>query len=213
MNINNNYGSSSLTDKKDRLMTKLTEFFTLDKKNIDKMLPIVREEHKISLRILDWFVTNYSKKYNINYTKTDGNQFNVYLKYKDQLKAYSKRQFDPFRRRERITFYYETKKCIATTVGQLNFFKWAIENEILNYVLKNYSKIEDDMMKSMREKYKNKKKKINNSKLITKNNNNSSSKKHKKQFDTTLKSKRKELSISATKTVTKQYVKVIVTFD
>ena len=203
---------TKLTDKKDRLMTKLTEFFTKTRNNMDIMLPIIREEHKISLRILDWFVTNYSKKYNINYFKDDGKQFNVYLDYKSQLKAYSKRQFDPFRRRERITFYYEPKKCISTTVGQLNFFKWAIENGILDYVLSNYTKIEDDMIKSMREKYRNKKKQKNvtnnNTTKKTTNHNNSN-----KNTKSSPKRKRKELSISATKTVTKQYVKVVVTFD
>jgi hypothetical protein len=27
----------------------------------------------------------------------------------------------------------------------LNFFKWAIENDIINYIEQNYEKIEDDM--------------------------------------------------------------------
>jgi len=39
------------------------------------------------------------KKYNIVYTITKNNinkTFNIYLDYKNQLKAYSKKYFDPF---------------------------------------------------------------------------------------------------------------------
>ena len=84
-----------------------------------KLLEILKEENKISLRIIDWFVTNYSKKNNIYYTifetptkkKTfvcENNrllkQFNTYHAYKSQLKSFSKKKFDPFCRRDRITF-------------------------------------------------------------------------------------------------------------
>ena len=31
-------------------------------KNLDTLLSIVKDTSKISLRIIDWFVTNYSKK-------------------------------------------------------------------------------------------------------------------------------------------------------
>jgi hypothetical protein len=69
----------------------------------------------------------------------------VHTNYKGQLKAYSKRNFDPFCRRNRIRFYYEENKYFITTVGQLNFFKWALENNIVDYVKKNMKAIEDDM--------------------------------------------------------------------
>ena len=74
---------------------------------------------------MDWFVTNYSKKHNICYlTKNNKNiNFIVYLDYKNQLKAYSKKQFDPFCRRERISFNDINNNEIITTVGQLNFFQ------------------------------------------------------------------------------------------
>ena len=69
----------------------------------------------------------------------------VHTNYKGQLKAYSKRNFDPFCRRNRIRFYYEENKYFITTVGQLNFFKWALENNIVDYVQKHMKEIEDDM--------------------------------------------------------------------
>jgi hypothetical protein len=70
----------------------------------------------------------------------------VYLSYRSQLKAYSKQQFDPFRRRDRITFFYEKDKCIETTIGQLNFFRWVIQNDILLHIQENLAEIEGDMI-------------------------------------------------------------------
>jgi hypothetical protein len=72
--------------------------------------------------------------------------FNVYLSYRSQLKAYSKQQFDPFRRRDRINFYYEKTKFIETTIGQLNFFRWVIQNNIIEYIIANMDVIEKDMV-------------------------------------------------------------------
>ena len=69
----------------------------------------------------------------------------VHNNYKGQLKAYSKRNFDPFCRRNRIRFYYEDNKYFITTVGQMNFFKWAMENHIIEYIRDHLKVIEDDM--------------------------------------------------------------------
>ena len=87
-------------------MESLTIFYR-EKDNLDIFLPIINGESKISLRLLDWFVTNYSKKNNINYIlkkKSKNINFIVYLDYKAQLKAYSKKQFDPFCRRKELVY-------------------------------------------------------------------------------------------------------------
>jgi len=134
----NNYNISS---KKDLLMQSLINFFAT-KENLDKVIPIITGKSKISLRILDWFVTNYSKKKNICYQVKTSNgkikNFIVYLDYKNQLDGYSKKQFDPFCRRERISFVDYDNNVYSTTIGQLNFFRWTIENNILNYIFENY---------------------------------------------------------------------------
>ena len=125
--------------KQDLLMHSLEHFYK-NKDNLKTLISIINGESKISLRVIDWFVTNYSKKNNITYivgTKKNSKRFNVYLNYKSQLKAYSKKQFDPFCRRERIMFYYKEDEHIITTVGQLNFFRWAMDNDIIKYVKKN----------------------------------------------------------------------------
>ena len=177
-------------------MESLIQFFSI-KENLDKVKPIIngndnnKNKPKMSLRILDWFVTNYSKKYNITYEVELNNKvknFIVYLDYKSQLKAYSKKQFDPFCRRERILFFDHEGKEIITTVGQLNFFRWSLENNILDYILDNFDEIENDMNNSLRNLYK------------------------KKDGDK-VRRKRTELSISATKSVNKHDVSIIVQFD
>jgi hypothetical protein len=61
------------------------------------------------------------------------------------LKAFKKIKFDPFRRRERIDFYYDENNYVETTIGQLNFFRWFVENDLLSYVKEHYNDIEQDM--------------------------------------------------------------------
>ena len=74
-----------------------------------------------------------------------GKEFVVYLDYKLQLKGYQKKQFDPFCRRSRINFYYDGDKSLVTTVGQLNFFRWTIQNSVLTYISEHLEEIESDM--------------------------------------------------------------------
>jgi hypothetical protein len=134
------------------LMGKLLTYFKQN--NFDPlriMLSVINGESRISLRIIDWFSTNYAKKNYTVYTipsdasSNAGKRFKVYNDYKLKLKAYSKKRFDPFCRWDRITFPYVNNTFIQTTVGQLNFFKWAIENRVIHYIEDNYKYIEADM--------------------------------------------------------------------
>ena len=180
-------------NKQDILMESLTDFFQSEE-HLEQMLPIINGISTISLRIIDWFVTNYSKKYNTTidkYKNSNNNikQFLVFLNYKSQLKAYTKKQFDPFCRRERINFYYDkynSNKFIETTVGQLNFFRWSILNNVLQYIKDNLHEIEVDMNHSIR-------------KITTKKKDN--------------RRKRQELSVSATRTLNKHAVNVTINFE
>jgi hypothetical protein len=196
-NINNisitteNNNSKCISSKKDLLMQSLIIFFS-NREKLDKVVPIITGKSKISLRILDWFVTNYSKKNNIQYEIFQNDKiknFIVYIDYKSQLKGYSKKQMDPFCRRERISFIDHDNNELITTVGQLNFFRWSLENNILDYINENYDIIENDMNSSLRNLYK------------------------KKDGEEKNRRKRTELSISATKTVNKHNISIIVQFD
>lgn len=165
--------------------------------NKEKLLDILNNNNNISLRIIDWFVTNYSKKYNtsfmisnkkidFNNEDPDAKQFNIFYSYKTQLKSYSKKKFDPFCRRDRIEFKIDNEKIIST-LGQLNFFKWAINNLIIEYITKNYKEIENDMNIC-----------YNNIHKIKENNK---------------RKKRQEISKSATRGLNSNNVKVVIDFD
>ena len=137
--------------KQELIVAWLQEFFT-NPGQLEAILPILNGKSDISLRLIDWFVTNYAKKNNISYILNQ-RQFLVYFHYKRELKAYSKRLFDPFCRRERISFQARGHEPFVTTVGQLNFFRWALEKDILSYIKVNLAAIEKDMNTSMREHY------------------------------------------------------------
>ena len=127
--------------------------------NRDKLLSILSDEKIISLRSIDWFITNYSKKNNTYYIVYDDEynnpsfegknnyktNMNVFHSYKSQLKAYSKKRFDPFCRRDRLLFKIDEDHSVETTIGQLNFFKWAISNLVIDYIEMNKTEIESDM--------------------------------------------------------------------
>lgn len=143
---------SRVQGKQDFIVRWLQDFYNLPGR-VEAILPFLTGTAPVSLRVVEWFVTNYSKKFNVAYTLED-RQFIVYFQYKRELKAYSKRLFDPFCRRERIRFVIRGAPPIEeTTVGQLNFFRWAIENGVLAYILEHATAIETDMNKSFREHY------------------------------------------------------------
>jgi len=176
---------------------------------------------------MDWFVTNYSKKhytvYDIEGSGTPAKRFKVYVDYKLKLRAYSKKRFDPFCRWERINVPHKNGTTyIQTTLGQLNFFKWAIENQVLRYIHDNYSVIESDM--NIRNNTSRKMAKSHHtssatvdgyelkSPVSTANEQNDiegmcSNKKPKNR------KKREELSLSATKSIKKEFVDIVITFD
>jgi len=84
------------TTQNDLLLNKLMDFYKKED-NLDSMLSIINGESKISLRIVDWFATNFAKKYYTLYILSGTNKrFKVYMDYKLKLKAYSKKRFDPF---------------------------------------------------------------------------------------------------------------------
>ena len=138
-----------MSENKNKLLINKINLFFENEGNKKILINILNNNFNISLRIIDWFVTNYCKKYNIFWVENN-QRFVVYLNYKLQLKAYSKKFFDPFCRRERIFFHYKEEKYLETTVGQLNFFKWIIEHNIINYIKNNYEDIEFDMQNTIK---------------------------------------------------------------
>lgn len=184
----------SIQSKQEVLLASLRKFYA-DKANLRALTDLLAARdlvagaaHPLSLRILDWLVTNYSKKHNIVYlVQGDGGAktFNMFLEYKSQLKAYSKRYFDPFCRRERLEFADADGRVLHTTVGQLNFFRWAIQNDVVGYGMRHGEDIEEDMLRSI---------------------------KHRPGSDGAPRPRRRELSKAAIKGCTKTHVRVTVRF-
>ena len=118
--------------KPELVISSLQRFYSTHPE-INKVLTYLNGEAPLSLRIIDWFVTKYSRKNFVRYPLND-QEFLVYLSYKGQLKAYSKQYFDPNCRRERIMFKIPGHEQFMTTIGKLNFFRWALESKILEYI-------------------------------------------------------------------------------
>lgn len=194
--------NASYSTQNDAVMGKINKFYE-NHEHLDKMLHIIKGETIISLRIVDWFTTNYAKKYYTVYNFEDNfgvtKRFKVYIEYKLKLDGYSKKKFDPFCRWDRINIPYKDNKYIETTIGQLNFFMWAIENKVIDYIEQNYEAIEKDM------------------------NSRNSTSKRKDSVTTTVttgssshsktRKKREELSVSATKSIKKEEVEIVVKFN
>jgi hypothetical protein len=213
--------TDTVPSRQDLIMESINDFFLQgNRDHLNQMLPILNQTAHISLRILDYFVTNYAKKKKIIYLQSN-KYFNVFLNYKAQLKAYSKKQFDPFCRKmrkmqgkqidESIHFEYDTGKIIETTVGQLNFFKWAIENGVLAYIVDHLTDIVEDMILSSKQKK---------TPPVVVNGKTSSSPLKSKKSDVTNSPPEKTQSISATKSITNgplgtgsQKIKVVVSFS
>ena len=138
--------------KQELIVSSLQKFYT-GRTDMKEILPLLQGTSGVSLRLIDWFVTNYAKKHNTGYI-LEGQEFLVYMNYKSQLKAYSKKLFDPFCRRERIMFQVPGEEPFVTTVGKLNFFRWAIEKGVLTYLTLHSTAIETEMNKAMKEQNK-----------------------------------------------------------
>jgi hypothetical protein len=113
----------------------------------------------ISIRLIDHFVTKYSK-YNKSCFKIKENNkeakdtiFNIHFDYKNQLKKYSKTYFDPFSRGDRIPFFMKDT-CFITTIGQLNFFRWFLSKRIYDYLIDIKELVYEDMNKKNKKKEK-----------------------------------------------------------
>jgi hypothetical protein len=161
------------------VLYRLEKFYS-NNQHLERIRTILDGTSDISLRLIDWFVTNYAKKYNVAYISKDQKHVIVYLSYKSHLKAYSKKKFDPFCRTKRIKFH-----DIETTVAQLNFFEWAITDDILDYLDKHREQIHSDMEKRL----------------------------HEPKSEDIPKKKRHELSISATKSLTRHDIPIKINFN
>lgn len=208
----------------ENLMRKIDAFFSKPE-HMGKLLPFLHETSKISLRLIEWFVSVYSMKNTVDYF-IDEEYFNVYLDYHAEMDVHRKQRFDPFARKWRkhkgkrvyygIHFYYTEDDFVVTTVAQLNFFKWFISKRVLNYMVENRVELHEEMLRFTREKKRRKRERERAEALATVS---GTSTKHQQLSPFSKRRNRKptpsnrRVRVAAMKRVTKKNVEVYVSFD
>lgn len=179
--------SHNIKEKEKITAKELVRFYNKDK--LEKIKPIINQEDDISLRLIDWTLTNYAKKHCIKYQLSNGRIIDVHQSYKNFMTSYRRNiLFDLFRRGKCSKVIYGNQKLsLLTGIKQLNSFRFILEIELVDYIRKNKEKIETDMRISLRRSAANKKN------------------------DKTRK-KRQELSTSIYKKCMKHYYKTTITF-
>lgn len=148
--------------KSDMVLFESLQKFFIHRYNLDVLLSYKNKEkcekgekpNRKSLRLVNWFLTNYSKQYSTNYRlNQNGSVEKVYIydEYDSALSANSKDKFDVFCRGKDkgkvFDLEYEEGKKISTSIAQLNLFRWGIRRGIFDYVENNQDAIYDDMIK------------------------------------------------------------------
>jgi hypothetical protein len=193
-----------MISQQDWLLIELLEFYKnkdyleIVKKIVNREFVIAKSK-KISIRIVNWFVTNYAKQYFTVY-ENEKDRFFVWTRFRSAEDGYSKEMFDPYSRKDRIIIPYDETTKLITTIGQLNFFKWAILNKVIDYIIEHYDDITNDMTNRLTVKNK-----INipidENNPVKENVSNGKTRK-----------KREELSISACRSIRKEFVPIKITF-
>ena len=145
------YDEDRVHPRQIRRLAEISSFF--DESTMLRLLvPVATATFDVSLRLLDYCCTNYAKKTRVVICK-EGLAVHLFSLYKDWLRHYRRRCFDPFRRRERICFRNPCcpGEWLCTTVAQLNFLRWADMYKVIHYVRCNLTMIESDMMQTLQD--------------------------------------------------------------
>ena len=183
------------------LLSNLLDFYQ-NREHLDVVKKIINREYvvhkskKLSIRIVNWFVTNYSKQHFTVYeipckSDKETERFFVWTSYKSTEDSYSKQMFDPYCRQERILIPYDEQTRIETTIGQLHFFKWAIMNRVIEYIIEHFDAIDRDMSVRL---------------------NTVKRKEPANAVEGKTRKKREELSVSACRSIRKEFVPIKITF-
>jgi hypothetical protein len=124
--------------RSETLLDSINSFYTVPE-HATHLVNILEKRGNVSIRNLEWFITNYSKKKQLIYKMDDGKQFAVHCAYKSSLDGYSKKLFDPFCRTEKFVYTVPGPESadVTTTVAQLNFIRWCIKNKVIEYIQEN----------------------------------------------------------------------------
>ena len=193
-----------MISQQDWLLMELLEFYKnrdyleIVKKIVNREF-VIGKSKKVSIRIVNWFVTNYAKQYFTVYESSEKERFFVWTRFRSAEDGYSKEMFDPYSRKDRIIIPYDETTKLITTIGQLNFFKWAILNKVIDYIIEHYDDITNDMTNRLT---------VKNKPVILEENNNIKD----NNVNGKTRKKREELSVSACRSIRKEFVPIKITF-
>lgn len=149
---------TGLSKTDEALLDSILEWYNEDNVYITQFMSIVKRKYGMSLRIIDWLVTNYSKSHSLTIETTNIPR-DLNRDYQKNLNAYNKKNMDPFARRNKITINVSYEDGFneerMTTIGQMNFFRWFIHNKIETILQKERVHIEAHMKKSEKNSRKN----------------------------------------------------------
>lgn len=139
-------GNESLKDRKAcSIATSCISWFNEHPDDLDVFVKTLRRQTGVSLRAIDWAVTNFSRRHRLTIYHR-GLPLDLNNDYKRHLLIHTKRNFDAFARRSRIAIFLEPgNQKLSTTVGQLNFFRWLLERNIHAKIHELKDTIENDM--------------------------------------------------------------------
>ena len=112
------------------MFEKLKSFYSVEE-NMSRFETIVLGRDRLTLRAVDHYVCRDKSS-------------PLFCAYRNLLKVYQKSRFDAFCRRKRILFRCAGRE-ILTTIGQLNFFRFAIERGVLEAARDDIARIEREM--------------------------------------------------------------------
>lgn len=128
------------------LHDELKEFYSNNNYIEDILQPLNTENHRLSLRLINWVVTNYVRVQGVRYAVNDI-MVDIHANYQSQLNHWKKNLFDPFRRNRRFLWPLSDGEYMITTLSQLNFFRWCIQYHVLNFILAHQQEMEAEMKK------------------------------------------------------------------
>lgn len=134
----------SLNESEKSLYNQLLDFYANTPYIEDILIPLNNESHPLSLRLINWVVTNFVRVQGVRYCVND-KVFDIHANYQSQLTHWKKSLFDPFRRNNRIRWKIGEEQFMITTLSQLNFFRWCIEYKLLDFILEHKQAIENQM--------------------------------------------------------------------
>ncbi len=137
-----------LCGKQRELYILLESFFTEEHLK-DIIIPILSHERPIRMRTLEYLVTTYAPMHNVQYKRDerDLTPWNLYESYRRELRFGNKKKVDMYKRGAKFLFRKGNSEII-TSVAQLGFFRWAIQNKVIDWAMDHSEAIKQEMSRS-----------------------------------------------------------------